>query len=121
MIRMLRAAALALPLALAATALVHAHGDGAPSAIDTTGLEPLGENDRDKNPYVGNAKAVEIGASGYNKNCARCHGIDAKSGGMAPTCANSTRRKPPTSISSPACAAAPSATAATACPPSPTS
>ncbi len=63
MIRTLRAAALALPLALAATALVHAHGDGAPSAIDTTGLEPLGENDRDKNPYVGNAKAVEIGAS----------------------------------------------------------
>lgn len=88
MIRTLRAAALALPLVLplgfAATTLVHAHGDGAPSAIDTTGLEPLGENDRDKNPYIGNAKAIEIGASGYNKNCARCHGIDAKSGGMAP-------------------------------------
>jgi cytochrome c-550 PedF len=27
---------------------------------------------------------MEIGANGYNQNCARCHGLDAKSGGMAP-------------------------------------
>lgn len=73
-----------LPLALAIPAVVHAHGDGAPQAIDTTGLESLGEEDREKNPYEKNAKAIEIGASGYNKNCARCHGLDAKSGGMAP-------------------------------------
>ncbi|MEO1610780.1 MAG: cytochrome c-550 PedF, partial [Pseudomonadota bacterium] len=28
--------------------------------------------------------AVEIGASGYNQNCARCHGLEAISGGLAP-------------------------------------
>lgn len=79
-----RALLVGLPLAFAVPALVQAHGDGAPQAIDTTGLEPLGEESRTKNPYEGNAKAIEIGASGYNKNCARCHGLEAKSGGMAP-------------------------------------
>ncbi len=73
-----------LPLTLAVPALVLAHGDGAPQAIDTTGLDPLGAEMRSSNPYEGNPKAIEIGASGYNKNCARCHGLDAKSGGMAP-------------------------------------
>ncbi len=29
-------------------------------------------------------KAVEIGASAYNQNCAACHGLEAKSGGIAP-------------------------------------
>jgi cytochrome c-550 PedF len=61
-----------------------AHGDGAPQPVDTTGLEPLGDDWRPTNPYRGNAKAIEIGARGYNSNCARCHGLDAKSGGMAP-------------------------------------
>lgn len=28
--------------------------------------------------------AVSIGAKGYNSNCARCHGLDAISGGLAP-------------------------------------
>jgi cytochrome c-550 PedF len=27
---------------------------------------------------------VEIGASAYNQNCAACHGLEAKSGGIAP-------------------------------------
>ncbi|MNT76140.1 Quinohemoprotein alcohol dehydrogenase ADH-IIG precursor [compost metagenome] len=27
---------------------------------------------------------MEIGASAYNQNCARCHGLEAKSGGIAP-------------------------------------
>jgi cytochrome c-550 PedF len=30
------------------------------------------------------AKAVEIGTSAYNQNCARCHGLEAISGGIAP-------------------------------------
>ena len=84
MSKLLPALLLAAPLALALPALVLAHGDGAPAPVDTTGLEPLGDQDREKNPYENNAKAVEIGASGYNKNCARCHGLEAKSGGMAP-------------------------------------
>lgn len=84
MSKTLAALLLGMPLAFAMPALVHAHGDGAPSPIDTTGLEQLGSDDREKNPYESNPKAIEIGASGYNKNCARCHGLDAKSGGMAP-------------------------------------
>lgn len=84
MSRLLSVLLLGMPLALAAPALVLAHGDGAPSPIDTTGLESLGGDLRATNPYEGNAKAIEIGASGYNKNCARCHGLEAKSGGMAP-------------------------------------
>ncbi len=84
MSRTSRTLLLVTSLLLVTPALVHAHGDGAPQPIDTTGLEPLGEDMRTSNPYEGNAKAVEIGASGYNKNCARCHGLDAKSGGMAP-------------------------------------
>lgn len=27
---------------------------------------------------------MRIGASGYNQNCARCHGLEAISGGIAP-------------------------------------
>ncbi len=61
-----------------------AHGDGAPQPVDTTGLESLGPDWSHTNPYRGNAKAVEIGARGYNSNCARCHGLDVKSGGLAP-------------------------------------
>ena len=38
----------------------------------------------DENPYRGNPKAIEIGASGYNQNCAACHGLEAKSDGIAP-------------------------------------
>ena len=61
-----------------------AHGDGAPQPVDTTGLDPLGDDFIGANPYRGNARALEIGAKGYNSNCARCHGLDVKSGGMAP-------------------------------------
>ncbi len=61
-----------------------AHGDVTPQPIDTTGLDPLGEEWRKHNPYRDNATAIEIGASGYNQNCARCHGLEAISGGLAP-------------------------------------
>ncbi len=79
----------ALPLLLATLALasshsVWAHGDVVPQAVDTTGLEPLGEEWREVNPYVGNERAIQIGASAYNSNCARCHGLEAVSGGIAP-------------------------------------
>lgn len=73
----------ALTTAILATGVM-AHGDMAPQPLDTTGLDPLGEEWRATNPYRGNPKAIEIGARGYNSNCARCHGLDVKSGGMAP-------------------------------------
>ena len=52
--------------------------------MDTEGLDALGEAWLTENPYKGNELAIEIGSSGYNSNCARCHGLDAKSGGIAP-------------------------------------
>ena len=61
-----------------------AHGDGAPQPVDTTGLKELGKEWLKKNPYKGNEAAIKIGSSGYNSNCARCHGLDVKSGGIAP-------------------------------------
>jgi len=66
------------------SARVTAHGDVTPQPVDTTGLETLGETWRDENPYRGNATALAIGTSGYNQNCARCHGLEAISGGLAP-------------------------------------
>jgi cytochrome c-550 PedF len=73
---------------LAMTGLAWAHGDVAPQAVDTTGLSPLGEEDlQAENPYRGQPDydlAKEIGAKAYNQNCARCHGLGAVSGGIAP-------------------------------------
>ncbi|MBD9481494.1 cytochrome c-550 PedF [Pseudomonas sp. PDM14] len=71
-------------LLMAASANVWAHGDVVPQAVDTNGLEPLGTEWREENPYRGNEKAIAIGSSGYNQNCAACHGLEAKSGGIAP-------------------------------------
>ena len=67
-----------------ASGAAFAHGDVAPQPVDTTGLEPLGEEWREENPYSGNELAIEIGKSAYNQNCARCHGLDGISGGIAP-------------------------------------
>ena len=79
---------LAGALALAAAALnpmfAHAHGNVTPQGVDTRGLPALGDKWRDENPYRGNATAQKIGASAYGQNCARCHGLDAVSGGIAP-------------------------------------
>lgn len=61
-----------------------AHGDVQPQAVDTAGLEPLGSEWRTTNPYSGSVRAIEIGKSAYNQNCARCHGLEAISGGIAP-------------------------------------
>ena len=64
-----------------------AHGNVTPSAVNTDGLSPLGSEWRAENPYregKDHDKALSIGASAYNQNCAACHGLEAKSGGIAP-------------------------------------
>ncbi|WP_428635123.1 cytochrome c-550 PedF [Sedimenticola sp.] len=61
-----------------------AHGNVTPQAVDITGLKELGEEWLETNPYTGNKTAIKIGASAYNQNCARCHGLEAISGGIAP-------------------------------------
>ncbi|WP_135078863.1 cytochrome c-550 PedF [Terasakiella sp. SH-1] len=65
-----------------------AHGDVTPQAVDTSGLPKLGEEWEETNPFREDgkykARAVEIGSSAYNQNCARCHGLQAISGGIAP-------------------------------------
>lgn len=78
------AAMLVLVLLGAGTHRSWAHGDVTPQPVDTTGLEPLGEEWRKENPYRGNATAIKIGSSAYNQNCARCHGLEVISGGIAP-------------------------------------
>lgn len=76
---------LALALALAATGqLALAHGDVAPQPVDTKHLPQLGEDWVAENPYKGHEAAIETGASAYNQNCARCHGLGGVSGGIAP-------------------------------------
>lgn len=62
----------------------HAHGDVTPQAVDVSTLPPLGEVVREANPYRDNAEAIRVGTSAYNQNCARCHGLEAISGGIAP-------------------------------------
>jgi len=69
--------------------VVHSHGDVTPQAVDTEGLEPLPEEIQIENPYrlAGGEQyelAQKIGSSAYNSNCARCHGLEAISGGIAP-------------------------------------
>ncbi len=74
----------------AAPRLASAHGNVTPQAVDVTGLPPLGagnwltENPYDKADDKVKALATEIGSSAYNQNCARCHGLDVISGGIAP-------------------------------------
>jgi len=75
---------LALIALFATTLPALGHGDMAPQPVDTTGLDPLGEDWRKSNPYRDNEVAIEIGSRAYNSNCARCHGLDVKSGGFAP-------------------------------------
>ena len=78
------AAVAALSAAVLTSLLAQAHGNVTPQAVDTTGLAALGDKWRDENPYRGNKIALKIGASAYNQNCARCHGLEAISGGIAP-------------------------------------
>jgi cytochrome c-550 PedF len=77
----------AISLGLAAT-IAHGHGDVQPQPIDTAGLTPVGTDWLKENPYRADKAqydaAIKIGASGYNQNCARCHGLEVISGGIAP-------------------------------------
>ena len=66
------------------TAPVFAHGDVTPQAVDVHTLPPLGAELRGKNPYRDDKEAIRIGTSAFNQNCARCHGLEAISGGIAP-------------------------------------
>ncbi|AJQ47640.1 cytochrome c-550 PedF [Pseudomonas putida] len=77
------------------TSTAWAHGNVVPQAVETKGLTPIkdagvsldGDGWAAVNPYRSSPehdKAVEIGASAYNQNCAACHGLEAKSGGIAP-------------------------------------
>jgi len=84
------AAALSLGL-IALPAQLMAHGDVAPQPVNTDVLPDVGEEWLSENPYraatAGDEvwrNAVKIGDSGFNQNCARCHGLGAVSGGLAP-------------------------------------
>lgn len=68
----------------ALSSLAFAHGDVTPQAVDTKGLAPLGQEWREENPYRANQEAIKIGTSAFAQNCARCHGLQAISGGIAP-------------------------------------
>lgn len=75
-------------LALIATAVLSfGHGNVTPQPMDTKSLKKV-SSDVVVNPYRGNKTAIEIGKSGYNSNCARCHGLGAISGGIAPDLRN---------------------------------
>lgn len=81
----LRALALAASCLVATSAM--AHGDVIPQSVDTSTLPQLGAKWLDANPYSAgpaHKEALRIGTSAYNQNCARCHGLDAISGGMSP-------------------------------------
>jgi cytochrome c-550 PedF len=66
------------------TTRVIAHGNVTPQPVDTAALPDIGTEWVVKNPYRGNATAIKIGESAYGQNCARCHGLEAISGGIAP-------------------------------------
>src|SRR3982750_3521893 len=77
-----RAGAALLAIAVCATAWPH--GDVTPQAVDTATLPKLGEAWLGENPFRASDAAVKVGTSAYNQNCARCHGLEAISGGIAP-------------------------------------
>lgn len=84
-------ATLAALAVVAVAGLAYGHGDVIPQPVNTDALPDIGNDWLDSNPYRADkagqkvwAKAVEIGSSGFNQNCARCHGLGAISGGLAP-------------------------------------
>lgn len=105
---------------------VWAHGNVTPTAVETKGLTPIkdagvpldGDGWAATNPYrttPEHDKAVEVGASAYNQNCAACHGLEAKSGGIAPTCACWMPAMPGMNGLSSGCATVPCAMAGCTC------
>lgn len=84
--RTLVAIGLAAWLALGSLSAM-AHGDVVPQSVDTSTLPQLGPKWLDDNPYSKGdvqKEALRIGTSAYNQNCARCHGLEAISGGVSP-------------------------------------
>ncbi|PLY07963.1 MAG: cytochrome c-550 PedF [Arcobacter sp.] len=75
---------LGLAILVSTAALAFGHGSVTPQPVDTKGLENLGKEWLEENPYKGNKTAIEIGEHAYSENCARCHGLGAVSGGIAP-------------------------------------
>jgi cytochrome c-550 PedF len=79
--------AVAVASLLMSTGSAWSHGDVVPQSVDTSTLPQLGAKWLEANPYsTGDAhtEALRIGTSAYNQNCARCHGLEAISGGMSP-------------------------------------
>ncbi len=75
----------------AAASNVFAHGNVTVQAVDTRALPDIQPNNDTLlkvNPYRGDPKiyavAQKIGESAYGQNCARCHGLEGISGGIAP-------------------------------------
>ncbi|MEM6487074.1 MAG: cytochrome c-550 PedF, partial [Pseudomonadota bacterium] len=52
--------------------------------LPTIGAEWLAENPYRTADGALREAALQVGAEGYNSNCARCHGLEAISGGLAP-------------------------------------
>lgn len=74
---------------IAVAGFASGHGDVAPQPMNTEALPDVGEEWLTENPYRSQGPevwqtAIEIGSSGYNQNCARCHGLGGVSGGLAP-------------------------------------
>src|SRR5579871_5825587 len=66
--------------------LAAGHGNVTPQPVDTKGLPAL-QGPLTQNPYRGSPSqqlATQVGSSAFNQNCARCHGLEAVSGGIAP-------------------------------------
>jgi cytochrome c-550 PedF len=79
-----RHAVLAIAAGVLSAGLAWSHGDVTPQAVDTSKLPQLGADWRSENPFRAHSEAIQIGTSAYNQNCARCHGLEAISGGVAP-------------------------------------
>lgn len=80
---------LTIPLSLFIYSNASAHGDVTPQAMDTSSLPDIGEEWLEENPWRDPdgetwLAAISMGSSGYNQNCARCHGLEGISGGLAP-------------------------------------
>lgn len=92
MIRSTFPVGLALLLGLTVAAgTAFAHGDVAPQSVDVSTLPPIGEDLLSENPYRNTpafADAVKVGEKAFVQNCARCHGLGAVSGGIAPDLRN---------------------------------
>ncbi len=83
----MRHALLVAIFAVLTSGTAFAHGDVAPQPIDIQGLTLLDGGEVYENPYRDTDEyetAIKIGDKAYNQNCARCHGLGAMSGGIAP-------------------------------------